>query len=89
MINNGLSIVPNTNLVTNVGVIGTHSDKRSSAHFFEVATDFKIVIHPTFVIADSCYERRHFTNSINKKRSIITRIINKTVKIAKKIFYRG
>ena len=85
MINNGLSIVPNKNLVTNIGIIGTHSDKKSSAHFREVDFDFVIDSHPEFVIADSKYDRLHFKKAIYKRRLLIIRILRKTGRIVKSL----
>ena len=85
MINNGLSIVPNTNLVTNIGIIGTHSDKKSTIHFREVDPNFVITSHPGFVIADSKYERYHFTQVINKRRLLVIRILRKIVRVMKSL----
>jgi hypothetical protein len=85
MINNGLSIVPNSNLVTNIGIIGTHSEKKSSIHFIKADSAYMIASHPSFVIADSKYERFHFEKILHSRRSIVIRIIRKADRVLKSL----
>lgn len=77
---NGLSIVPSQNLVTNIGVQGVHTGKESEAHFFQVNEDFEIKDDPQFVLCNAYYDKRHFEQWINKKPKFMTRAIKKIVR---------
>ncbi len=80
----GLSIVPQYNLVTNIGVQGTHSDKKSSAHFISTNENYKIVKEPKFVLCNTYYDKHHFKQVINKRRSLLNKILRKIVRIVKR-----
>lgn len=78
----GLSIIPQYNLVTNIGVKGVHTSGKSKAHFKPINENYKISKEPIFVLCNEYYDRYHFKQVINIKRSLIARIlrkINKTV----------
>ena len=79
--NSGLSIVPKTNLVTNVGVQGTHTKIKATAHFLPVSENFKIEKEPQFIIRNLHYDTYHFKKIIRLKRSIIARAFQKLIKI--------
>ncbi len=81
MINNGLSIVPNNNLVSNVGIVGTHSQSKNIAHYRETDSNFLVTLHPDFVIADSIYEKKHFAHFINRRQFLLIRILKKIKRI--------
>ncbi|MHA1284911.1 MAG: nucleotide-diphospho-sugar transferase [Promethearchaeota archaeon] len=80
--NNGLSIIPASNLISNIGYFSSHSDgEKSKIYNRKVDNSFKIKKHPKFII------RNRFYDSINSKRynrekSIIFRLINKIKKIS-------
>ncbi len=81
MVNSGLSIIPAKNLVSNIGISGTNSDKKNWAHFQDVDSSFKITSHPGFIISDSKYDEYHFKNIIHRKKSLYHRILHKSIKI--------
>jgi len=86
--NNGLSIVPSCNLVSNIGIDGTHSNNISSFHFRPVNEKFKITKHPDFVIRNDWYDEYHFKNHWNKRvkiNNIFIRIRNKIWKIVNEL----
>jgi hypothetical protein len=74
---NGLSIIPSHNLVTNVGFVGTHSENRSNAHLIPVKEDYTITKEPKFVLCNMKYDAYHFKKIINRKRSLHRRILRK------------
>lgn len=79
--NYGLSIVPQNNIVTNIGFYGTHTNNRSKEHLIPVNENFKIINEPAFVLINAKYDNYHFKHFINKKKSFFKRIINKGLKI--------
>jgi len=53
IINSGFCITPRANLVTNIGVIGTHSPKLSENHFIPFGVlDIQNLKHPSYNIID-------------------------------------
>lgn len=82
----GLSIVPKNNLVTNIGVQGVHTNKKTTAHFIPINENYKIVKEPQFVLCNAYYDRHHFKMVMNKNRSLIIRILRKSIRIVKNIF---
>lgn len=64
LINNGLSIVPKLNLISNIGVKGTNSSKKTSSHFYKTH-EFKTdnLKHPKFILPNL-----FFDNFVNKKK---------------------
>ncbi len=81
--NNALSIVPSTNLVSNIGYIGSHSNKKLWFHDLPVDNYYSIKSHPDFILPDVNYDTYHFKHHWNRKRSIIKRILKKLVRIIK------
>lgn len=79
--NFGLCIVPKKNLVTNIGVTGTHSTIDQSVYFKEVEADFRIESHPQFIIPDRNYDLYHFTHVINPPRPLFLRILKRIVNL--------
>lgn len=80
LLNKGLSIVPKSNLVTNIGTVGTHSDKRSDTHFRPIDDKYTINVHPENIETNKYYDENHFKKHISKKRSLIKKIISKFMK---------
>ena len=83
--NYGLCIVPQKNLVSNIGEYGTHSNGKNNTHHHFVDESFKITKHPDFIIPNRQYDEYHFKHVINKKRPFIIRILRKLKRIVKKI----
>jgi hypothetical protein len=81
--NGGLNIFPASNLVSNIGVLGTHSNSSFDFHFRPVNENFKIQKHPDFILPNSYYDEYHFTKHWKKMRrsSIFTRILRKLIKV--------
>jgi hypothetical protein len=87
-LNSGLTILPNTNLVSNLGFgrNGTHtSDQKSSLANIE-AENLLEFRHPTFLVRDKIADLYTFNyvyggNEIRKKRDIIFRFRSKVSKI--------
>lgn len=87
--NNGLSIIPNVNLVTNIGFGEDATHTKNSNSIAANIENNKIIpiIHPNDVIrnkdADQLYGKISFTEF--KIKGIIKIIIKKIIKIIKKI----
>ena len=85
-INNGLCIMPNINLVSNIGfgIDSTHTKDKNSIFSKTEAKDIKNIIHPHFILAnqeaDNLDSKLSFGNV-----SIFTRLKNKMVRIISKI----
>jgi hypothetical protein len=77
--NEGLSIIPSKNLVSNIGLQGTHfSGERRPFFKLQVAENFIITKHPSRIERNSNYDTFHFKNHWIKayRRPLIKRIIN-------------
>jgi hypothetical protein len=91
LFNSGLCIVPRSNLVSNIGVDGTHSSKKTSNHFFPVyPIDSSELIHPDPENADFSYDailyKKILKISLANHISYITQtLFNKSIKIHKNI----
>jgi hypothetical protein len=73
LINNGLCIVPRVNLVSNIGIEGTHSSKVSSNHNFAVFDiDLDNLSHPQSVIPNRLYDGQFF--SMHFEKTLITKL---------------
>ena len=77
----GLSIVPQSNLVTNIGVKGVNTSEKSKAHFVPVNEAFSILKEPNFILCNTYYDTYHFKKHINPKYSLVLRILRKVGKI--------
>lgn len=80
--NGGWGIMPKSNLVKNIGYIGTHSEVKSPYHDRDVDDEFKIERDPDFVVADYLHDRYHFQNHWWKHghRNILRKIISRGMK---------
>lgn len=86
--NYGIGILPRSNLVKNIGYMGTHSEKKSPFHDRAVDDSFKIVIEPECVVPDYLHDRYHFKHHWMKmKNSIPKRIINKIIRTVHKCYF--
>lgn len=82
--NYGLSILPKSNLVTNIGTRGVHTSEKSETHFVHVSEDYMICDEPEFIHCDLYYDKHHFRQIINNQRSLVFRIFRKIIKVFKK-----
>lgn len=80
----GLSIIPKNNLVSNIGVQGTHTNSKSQVHFFPADEDFILKKEPAFLLRNVNYDLHHFKKIINPKRSLTGRFIKKIRKFTLK-----
>lgn len=63
LFNNGLSIVPRVNLITNIGVVGAHASAFAGhIHYPSFPLDTATLVHPAEVCPDVDYERQFFGN---------------------------
>jgi GT2 family glycosyltransferase len=81
LINGGLCIVPAKNLVTNIGLTGTHTGGAHAFHNRPVDDDFLVRQHPDFILANAGYDSHHVRSFWKKKKPVTTRINNKLKKI--------
>lgn len=81
--NSGLAIIPNRNLVRNIGIDGTHSQGISKYHNRPVDEEYCIKTHPDFILCDEKYDKHHFNIHWKPqlKRSVTKKILNKARKI--------
>lgn len=78
--NNGLCIWPSSNLVSNIGDIGTHSNNSSQHLFFKnIDEKYRIIKHPKFILRSTYLDNYHF-KKFNYK-SMIKKIYSKFKKI--------
>lgn len=76
LINNALSIVPCSNLISNIGIIGTHSTKCTEFNYFPTyQIDIDKIIHPCDVKQHHIYDDALF-NMLYKK-NLFTRLFSK------------
>ena len=82
-INNGLSILPNTNLVKNIGfgseATHTHDENSKFANIETSEIDFPIV-HPQFMVVDKSADKLTADEQFTRK-SIKRRVFNKLKKV--------
>lgn len=84
LFNNGLSVVPKVNLISNIGVTGTHTSSDKSNNFMPTfALNIDYIEHPSLVFANSLYDINFFERKIKRKKDL-HRLLNKlTLQIQK------
>ena len=61
LFNNGLSIVPSRNMISNIGTVGAHASGYSANNFFHVfPCDLDKIIHPEYVSQNLLYDKPFF-----------------------------
>lgn len=78
--NGGLAIVPKENLVSNIGVYGSHAKKENKLVHNKKIFDtdvYEINRHPPFVVADFRYANMFYKKIIKPRVSLFRRIMNK------------
>lgn len=85
--NNGLCIWPSSNLVSNIGPIGTHSNTKSSQGLFfrKVNENYRIEKHPDFILRDLNFDNYHFKKY--KYQNFASRLNNKLNKIINTLWH--
>lgn len=84
LINGGLCIVPQKNLVTNIGHTGEHTQGVHHFHNRPVDEHFKIDTHPSFILPNAGYDEHHIKYSWKVRKTYATRIYRKLRNIIKK-----
>ncbi len=79
----GLSVIPKTNLTSNIGINGLHARGQTESHFRSYDENFIVRKHPEKVERNIEYDKYHFKSHINKKPSLVKRAINKAKRIIK------
>ena len=66
LINNGLSVIPKENLITNIGADGTYNSAgiNNKALYKNVSSDFCIKKYPPYVMCNNWFDNYHFTKHI-------------------------
>ena len=65
--NNGLNIIPRVNLVSNIGVTGSHSHKKTESHFYQKKElDCKNLKHPLSLKPDAYFAKKISQDKIRK-----------------------
>lgn len=70
----GLAIVPAKNLVTNIGLVGTHSRSLGLYHNRPADASYRISNHPQFVLPFLEYEQYHFYHHFFKHDRLLGRV---------------
>lgn len=75
--NDGLCIIPRKNLVSNIGMVGTHASKGTQYHNLPISNSFRVTKHPDFILPNIWYDEYAFNNQWKYKNNIINRIYKK------------
>jgi len=91
--NKGYSIMPKYNLISNIGVLGTHSDNRTTSNFFPTKPiNLKKIVHPQKIILDSYLNNIIYKNILKgyplSKFKKVSLLINKLFKKMIRRFFR-
>lgn len=82
--NNLLSIVPKVNLCSNIGVESSREEastiQNSNSNYYPADNNFIVKKHPDHVFLNVEYDRLHFKNHINNRKSPIWKRIFKKIK---------
>ena len=88
-VNRGLTIVPNKNLSSNIGVYGLHATGITETHFRDYDETFICKNFPNEIFRNVSYDLYHFENYMNNDIAITRRIWRRIKRISKidKIFF--
>lgn len=78
-VSSGLSVVPRENLITNIGISGTHQSKKDHYNFLDRNEEYVIDTHPREITPNRAYDIYHFNTHWVKmsKRSLLMKIRNR------------
>ena len=77
--NNGLSIVPNVNLISNIGISGEHSSGKKNKNFHKNTYEWKLITPPKLVLPNNKYDNYH-TKYHFSNQGFLKKLINKIIK---------
>ena len=79
--NRGIGIVPSSNLITNIGLLGTHaSGKGGLGHCIIANEEYRISKHPDFFQTNYLYDDKYF-ELCRKRKPFIYRLIIKVIRV--------
>ena len=81
---NGLSIIPKNNLISNIGAIGTHMGNENIHNFLKTKAIDKI-IHPKYIYPNDKYNKILFDKILNRNLSLKSKIIRIFKRVLAKI----
>jgi 2-polyprenyl-3-methyl-5-hydroxy-6-metoxy-1,4-benzoquinol methylase len=68
LFNNGLAIMPKVNLISNIGIVGTHSETYGMNHLLPITyLETERIIHPELVHPNFVYDNRFFEVNFGQK----------------------
>jgi hypothetical protein len=83
--NRGIGIVPSSNLITNIGLIGTHANGNPGlGHSLFAHEEYKISKHPDFFQTNYLYDDKYF-KLCRERKPLLYRLIFKVKKVIVKI----
>jgi hypothetical protein len=72
--NNGLSIIPSRNMISNIGTVGAHAGGYSANNFFKTfPCEVNNLIHPVFVTPNQLYDQQFFNEQFKVHPTSIAR----------------
>lgn len=82
-VQNKLSIIPRSNLTSNIGIHGLHARGKTEHHFRPFDRNFKVEKHPESIEYFEEYDRHHFENYISPQVSLPKKVVRKIKRIFK------
>jgi len=74
LFNNGLSIIPRCNLISNIGTVGAHAGGYSANNFFPVFPSVvDRMVHPAYVSPNQLYDRPFFEEQFKVRPASVVR----------------
>lgn len=81
LFNNGLSVIPRANLISNIGTVGAHAGGYSANNFFPVfPCDTENLIHPEYVVQNQLYDRPFFEEQFKMRPASVARSIRAAIR---------
>jgi hypothetical protein len=75
--NNGLSIIPARNMISNIGTVGAHAGGYSANNFFPLfPCDVNSLVHPEVVYPNQEYDRTFFEEQFKVRPASVARSMN-------------
>ncbi|MEI6704040.1 MAG: hypothetical protein WCL71_10985, partial [Deltaproteobacteria bacterium] len=74
LFNNGLSIIPRRNMISNIGTVGAHAGGYSANNFFKTfPCEVNTLVHPVFVSPNQLYDQQFFKEQFKVHPTSIAR----------------
>jgi hypothetical protein len=81
LFNNGLSIIPRRNMISNIGTVGAHAGGYSANNFFEIfPCDVDAMTHPVLVSPHQLYDQMFFKEQFKIRPTSIARSVKAFVR---------